>query len=334
MPRLLNLWVSLLSSIPANNIAIYSIKAAARILLIIIGLILAGQIGNRLISGLMRPDRIPGAWDERRVKTMRGLIKSLLRYALYFVGIIMILHELGVDTTSVLTGAGIIGLAIGFGAQSLVRDVITGFFILFEDQFAVGDYIAVAGVTGTVEDIGLRVTKIREATGELHIISNGEIKQVTNMARGAMGVLVEVSISYKQNLDEAIAVIETAAGRVADEHREVVLDEPRVLGVSSFGEAGVNLQVFAKVKPMQQWAFGRQLRRAIKEALDAAGIGISYPNMVMLYVKDLERVDSKAAGAEPASVSGDQGHPVDTREYAPVLEGGDRDGASGTVQPG
>ena len=297
MPRLLDIWISLLTTFPANNVAIYGVKVV-RILLIIIGLILAGQIGSRLIGGLMRPDRIPGTWDERRIKTIRGLVKSLLRYTLYFVGAIMILSELNVDTRSILAGAGIVGLAIGFGAQNLVRDVITGFFILFEDQFAVGDYVTIAGVTGTVEDMGLRVTKIREATGELHIVANGEIKQVTNMARGAMGVLVEVSVAYDQDLDEATAVIETAAGRVADASREVVLEEPRVLGVSGFGEAGVTLQVFAKVKPMQQWAFGRQLRKAIKEALDAAGIAISYPHRVMLYVKGLDK------GGEPDDASG------------------------------
>jgi small conductance mechanosensitive channel len=152
-----------------------------RILLIIVGLILTGKIGNRLINGLMRPGRIPGVWDERRVRTMSGLIKSLLRYVLYFIGVIMILSELNVDTRSILAGAGIIGLAVGIGAQSLVRDVVTGFFILFEDQFAVGDRVTIAGVSGTVEDLGLRVTKIRDATGELHIISNGEIKQVSRL---------------------------------------------------------------------------------------------------------------------------------------------------------
>lgn len=302
MSRLLDIWISLLTTFPANNVAIYSVKVV-RILLIIIGLVLAGQIGNRLIGGLLRPDRIPGTWDECRIRTMRGLVKSLLRYVLYFVGAIMILSELNVDTRSVLAGAGILGLAIGFGAQNLVRDVITGFFILFEDQLAVGDYVTIAGVTGTVEDMGLRVTKIREMTGELHIISNGEIKMVTNMARGAMGVLVEVSVSYQQDLDEVTRVIEAAAGRVAAEYREIVLEEPRVLGVSGFGEGGVTLQVFAKVKPMQQWAFGRKLRKAIKEALDAAGIPISYPHRVMLYVKGLDK-------------------------------GGEADGPSGTVQPG
>jgi small conductance mechanosensitive channel len=186
MPKVLGLWIGLLTVFPTIDIQVYGIKAI-RILLIIVGLMLAGRIGSRLISGLMRPGRIPGIWDERRINTMRGLIKSLLRYTLYFVGAIMILSELNVNTSSILAGAGIVGLAVGFGAQNLVRDVVTGFFILLEDQFAVGDNVSIADVTGTVEDMGLRVTKIRDATGDLHIISNGEIKQVTRLVHRGGG---------------------------------------------------------------------------------------------------------------------------------------------------
>ncbi len=274
MSKFLGLWAGALTALPGINLTGYAIKGI-RILLILLGLLLVSYLGKRLIVGLLRSDRIPGVLNEHRFKTVRGLAMSLLRYTLYFIGAMMILHELGVETTSVLAGAGIVGLAIGFGAQRLVQDVVTGFFILFEDQFSVGDYVSIAGVTGTVEEVGLRVTKIREGTGELHIISNGEIKQVTNMARGAMGVVVDVSVASHQDLDRVTATIEAAARKVADEHREVVLEEPHVLGVTGFREAGVTLQVFAKVKPMQQLAFGRLLRRAIMEALDAAGITIS-----------------------------------------------------------
>jgi small-conductance mechanosensitive channel len=175
---LLNFWV-LLTVFLTSNIQVYGIKVI-RILLIIAGLVLTGKIGNRLIGGLV--NRIPGTWNERRVKTLRDVGKSLLRYTLYFVGSIMVLSELNVDASSILAGAGVVGLAAGIGAQTLVKDVVTGFFILLEDQFAVGDCVSIAGVTGTVEDMGLRVTKLREATGDLHIISNGEIRQVTRLS--------------------------------------------------------------------------------------------------------------------------------------------------------
>lgn len=276
MSKLLGLWTSLLAAYPDVDFAAYGVRAI-KILAIIAGLVIAGQAGGRLINGLLRPGRIPGAWDEGRIKTMRGLVRSLLRYSLYLIGALMVLEELGGLPTSILAGAGIVGLAIGFGAQNLVRDVITGFFILFEDQFVVGDYVTIAGVTGTVEDIGLRVTRIREENGGLHVISNGDIKQVANMCRGPIGVLVEVGVSYEQDLDRVMAAIGDAVGRVTAEHREMVLEEPRVLGVSDFSKAGVVLQVAAKVKPMQQWAFERHLRKGIKDALDAAGITIFSP---------------------------------------------------------
>lgn len=258
------------------------LAALLRVAVIIGGLMLAGRLGRRLIEGILRPERIPGAWDERRIHTLRGLARSVLRYTLYFVGGLMLLDEFGVPTASLLAGAGILGLAVGFGAQNLVRDVITGFFILFEDQYAVGDYVTVAGVTGTVEEIGLRLTKVREWTGELHIIPNGEIKQVTNHTRGGMGVLVEVEVAYEENLARVIEVIERLCRELAEEEPDVVLEAPRVLGVTRLGESGVTLQVFGKVRPMQQWAVARELRRRIKEAFDEAGIEIPYPRRVIL----------------------------------------------------
>jgi small conductance mechanosensitive channel len=177
MLRLFNFWIILMAFL-SSNLQIYGVKAI-RILFIVLGLVLTGAVSNRLISGLM--NRIPGTWNERRIKTLRDVIQSLLRYALYFVGAIMILSELNVDTRSILAGVGIVGLAAGIGAQNLVKDVVTGFFILFEDQFAVGDYVNIAGVTGTVEDMGLRMTMVREPNGDLHIISNGEITQVARL---------------------------------------------------------------------------------------------------------------------------------------------------------
>jgi len=277
----MDIWNGLLTSFPERQLALYG-KTLVRVLFIVVALMIAGRIGRRLIEGLLRPDRVPDSWDERRVRTVLGLTRSLLRYTLYFVGTMMVLGELGVKTESILAGAGIIGLAVGFGAQNLVRDVITGFFILFEDQYAVGDYVTVANVTGTVEEIGLRVTKVREWTGQLHIIPNGEIKQVTNFNRGEMGVLVEVDVAYEENLTQAIDVIDRLCQEVAREKSDVVLEPPQVLGVKELGESGITLQIFGKVKPMQQWAVARELRKRIKESLDAAGIEIPYPRRVIL----------------------------------------------------
>ncbi len=284
MYRFMGIWNGLLTSFPERQLAVYG-ETLVRVLFIVVALMIAGRIGRRLIDGLLRPDRVPGSWDERRVRTVQGLLKSLLRYTLYFVGTMMVLGELGVKTESILAGAGIIGLAVGFGAQNLVRDVITGFFILFEDQYAVGDYVTVANVTGTVEEIGLRVTKIREATGGLHIIPNGEIKQVTNFSRGGIAVDIDVMVAYEEDLTRVIEVIDRVC-REASAENPAVLEEPRVLGVKRLGKLGVTLQVFGKVKPMEQWSFARELRKRIKEALDEAGVKRPDPRRMILCSKE------------------------------------------------
>lgn len=294
MPQLMPEW-SALWHFPEQRLAEYGITAV-RILLIFLGIKVAGGVGRRLIDGILKPKHLPGSWNERRVKTVSGLIKSLLRYALYFCGGMMILAEVGVNTTSILAGAGVVGLAVGFGAQNLVRDVITGFFILFEDQYGVGDYISVAGITGTVEEMGLRVTRVRGGNGELHIIPNGEIKQVTNFSRGGMGVLVEVDLDYETDLDRATEVIE-AACREVSEGNPVVVEAPVVLGVARLGRSSVTLQVFGKVQPMQQWAFGRLLRRQIKEALARAGIRRPLPRQVIVW-RQADRGGADAATDE------------------------------------
>ncbi|MGB9792335.1 MAG: mechanosensitive ion channel family protein [Thermacetogeniaceae bacterium] len=278
---------ALMRSFSEGQLAAYG-RTLGHILLIVVLMALAWRLGRRLIDGLLRPERLPGGWDERRVRTVQGLLRSLLRYTIYFVGAMMVLGELGVKTESILAGAGIIGLAVGFGAQNLVRDVISGFFILFEDQYAVGDYVSVANVTGTVEEIGLRVTKLREPGGQLHIIPNGEIKIVTNFSRGGIAVDIEVTVAYEEDISRATEVINEVCRRVS-EGNPAVLEEPRVLGVKKLGRLGVTLQVFGKVKPMEQWSFARELRKGIKEALDAAGIRRPDPRRIILFSRDSGR---------------------------------------------
>ncbi len=258
------------------------VKIALHMAIILVVILIVGKVGVRLIDGLMRPERLPGSWDERRIDTVRGLANSLLKYGLYFIGGVMLLDELGVPTTSILAGAGILGLAVGFGAQSLVKDVITGFFILFEDQFAVGDYVTVSGATGTVLEMGLRVTRVQIWTGEIHIIPNGNIEKVINYSRSGMGVFLEVDVAYEVDLDHAMEIINKVCQQMTEERVQQVVEMPGVLGVSKLSSAGVTIQVFGKVNPMEQWAFARELRKRIKEAFEREGIEIPYPHCVIM----------------------------------------------------
>lgn len=219
--------------------------------------------------------------DEKKINTLTAVLKNIIKYIIYFIGTVIILDMFNINTSSILATAGIGGLAIGFGAQSLVKDVITGFFILFEDQFSVGDYITIDSYEGIVEELGVRVTKLRDFSGELHIIPNGNINTVTNKTRGAMRALVNVSIAYEEDIDKAIKVLEEVCNKLKESNASIV-EGPTILGVSDLGDSGVDITIIAKTKPMDQWSVERALRKNIKEAFDKENIEIPYQKMVIL----------------------------------------------------
>lgn len=262
-------------------LTVVAVRAGQIVLVILLGrlvLMLAARVVDRLLEGEHRTVRY---LEPRRARTLATLVKSVLRYLVDFLVALTILSMLGIDTSSILVGAGLVGLAVGFGAQNLVRDFLSGFFILLEDQFAVGEYVRAGGYEGVVEEMGLRTTRLRAFGGEVHTIPNGKIEEVTNMSRGDMRVMFEVNIAYEADVDQAIRVIDDALQRYAAEN-DAVVEGPRVLGVQELGESGVSLVVWGRTRAMQQWAVGRDLRRRVKQALDAAGIEIPYPRRVMV----------------------------------------------------
>ncbi|NLW21755.1 MAG: mechanosensitive ion channel family protein [Tissierellia bacterium] len=224
--------------------------------------------------------------DDKKINTLTTILKNIIKYILYFIGVIMVLDIFNVNTTSLIATAGIGGLAIGFGAQSLVKDVITGFFILFEDQFAIGDYVKIGDYEGVVEEVGVRVTKLRDFSGELHIIPNSNIDIVTNKTRGSMRALVRISVTYEEDLDRTIKVLERVCKQVKESNENIV-DGPTILGITDLTDYGVVLTVIARTKPMEQWAVERELRKRIKEAFLRENIEIAYPRRV-IYDKKVE----------------------------------------------
>lgn len=218
--------------------------------------------------------------DEKKINTLTGVLKNIVKYIFYFIGLIMVLDIFDINTSSILATAGIGGLAIGFGAQSLVKDIITGFFILFEDQFSVGDYIKIGEFEGIVEELGVRVTKLRDFSGELHIIPNSNIGTVTNKTRGAMRALVKVSVAYEEDIDHVIQVLDKVCKEVKETNKSIV-DGPTILGISDLGEYGIDLTIVAKTNPMDQWGVERELRKKIKEAFDRENIEIPYPKRII-----------------------------------------------------
>ncbi len=223
--------------------------------------------------------------SERRENTLAKLLENILTYVVYFIAIIMVLETLGLDVAALLAGAGIVGLAVGFGAQNLVRDIITGFFIIFEDQFSVGDYVRISTFEGTVEEIGLRTSKIKSWTGEVHILPNGNITEVTNFSINNSVAFVDISIAYESNISKAEIVIQELLMEVQDKYEDIV-SPPELLGVQNLGASEVILRVICEVEPMKHFHIARMLRKDIKTRLDERGIEIPYPRIVMYNRKE------------------------------------------------
>ncbi len=251
------------------------------ILLIFIAIGVIVRVANRIIDRTLTYKSFSKFQiSDRRRDTLTNILKKVVKYTLFFIGIVMSLEIFNINTASIIATAGIGGLAIGFGAQSLVKDIITGFFILLEDQYAVGDYVQIDSKEGIVEELGVRVTKIRDFTGELHIIPNSSITVVTNRTRGAMRALVDISIAFEADIDRALEVMERISSEIA-ETNDNIIEGPIVLGVASFGSSDVVIRTIAKTKPMEQWAVEREMRKRYKQAFDREGIEIPYSKVVV-----------------------------------------------------
>ncbi|MED1864996.1 mechanosensitive ion channel family protein [Fictibacillus nanhaiensis] len=259
-----------------TGIATTSLKIVGIIILaIIFKYIVKAAIANIFKVRLKSPLRL----SERRENTLFRLLDNVASYVIYFVAILTVLTEFGVDIKAILAGAGVVGLAIGFGAQSLVKDIITGFFIIFENQFSVGDTVRITNFEGTVEEIGLRTTKIKSWTGELHILPNSSITEVTNFSVHNSIAVVDLSIAYEEDIDKAQNIIQDVVKNAKPNYPEMV-KEPEVLGVQMLGASEVVIRVTAEVLPMTHFKIARELRKTLKHELERAGIEIPYPKMV------------------------------------------------------
>lgn len=219
------------------------------------------------------------------VKTLEKLLVNVYLYVIIFLFIVMVFGILNIPIAPLLAGVGVVGLAIGFGAQGLVSDIVTGFFLLLERQIEVDEYVTAGGYDGVVEEIGLRTTKIRSFDGTLNFIPNREIIAVSNHSRGNMRSLVDIGISYDDNIDKAMAVLQQICEDFK-ENDERFIEGPDVIGVQSLGESDVVLRIIGQTANMQQWAAEREMLKKIKESFDEEGIEIPYPHQVRIDKKE------------------------------------------------
>jgi len=242
-----------------------------------------GHVVDRVLRRATGPDELGRA---QRVQTLAPLLNNLALYALSFVVAIVVLQEVGVDVRALAVSAGVLGLAVGFGAQSLIKDVITGFFILFEGLVKVGDVIEVGGHTGVVEAIGLRVTKLRLFNGAQRIVPNGDLTQFANYNRGWARAVVDVGVTYDTNVRRALEALERV-GREWAAETGLGLDAPLAQGIVRFGETEVGLRLSVKVAPAGRGDAESDLRRRIKEAFDREGLELAAPQRA-IYLKPQE----------------------------------------------
>lgn len=252
-----------------------------QIVLAILAFLIARSIGKRLIGASFAKMENQKNMSANRVRTLEKLTVNAFSYVLIFVFITIILGIFELDATGLIAGAGIVGLAIGFGAQGLVSDVVTGFFLLLERQIDVEDYVTISGIDGVVEQVGLRNTQLRGFDGTLHFIPNRDISSVSNHSRGNMRALVDIGISYDENIDEATAVLQAACDKIATEN-EMIIEGPNVIGVQALGSSDIVLRIIAKTENGSQWEVERKLRKELKDVLDANNIEIPYPHQVFI----------------------------------------------------
>jgi moderate conductance mechanosensitive channel len=279
---------------------------AMKIVVVIFIAIIAYRLIRVLIKRLLdrkieEEDPLVRRLREQRALTLASLLGNVAAISVFVVATLTVLDIMLENIGPILASFGILGLAFSFGAQSLVKDVISGTFMLMEGQFGVGDVVKVSDVSGLVEKITLRTTVLRDIEGAVHIVPNGEITRVTNMTKAWSRALLHIAVAYKEDVDRVIDVLRDLLGEFhADpEWAALLLEEPVVPGVESFSDSSVVIRVMAKTLPLKQWDVARELRRRIKKRFDQEGIEIPFPHVTFYWGAGQMPVPAGATGPLP-----------------------------------
>jgi small conductance mechanosensitive channel len=317
-------WVDLLVARPAAIVGLLLVGLVFRFLLhrvidritrqaavgTVPGMLQRGKEGD---EPLLPISRIAFERREQRANTMGSLLKSISTGAVFTVVAFMVVSELGYDIGPLIASAGILGVAVGFGAQSLVSDFLSGVFMILEDQYGVGDVVDVGEATGSVEAVGLRVTRLRDVNGTVWYVRNGEIMRVGNMSQNWARTVLDIPVAYGEDLDRIREIlVDTAHQLHADpEYSPVILEEPEVWGVERWDADSIAVRVVLKTAPLEQWNVARELRERIKERFDELGIEIPVPQRVVWLRQGEPLVDAAAGvkeeGPPPSHNTGESG---------------------------
>ncbi len=275
-----------------QSVGSWLLKHGILILIIILLTYLTYRVAKIVVPRLVeRSVRVSGrgrrAREERikRAQTLSSFLIQLVGIFVVLTAIFMTLSEVGIDITPLLAGAGVAGVAIGFGAQSLIRDFLSGLFIILEDQYSKGDVVQIAGIWGLVEDVNLRRTVLRDLDGAVHSIPNGEVKTASNYTKDWSRVNLNVSVAYGEDLDHVIEVINRIGRELTEDEyfAPKLLSAPQVLRVDNFGDSGIDIKILGETKPLMQWEVTGELRKRLKKAFDEEGIEIPWPHVKLYF---------------------------------------------------
>jgi small conductance mechanosensitive channel len=282
-------WESLTAKVV--TIGIDTVQGIIRIALIVVAAYIIikllrtafGGLEGLLIRATERTETVPGA-AAMRIKTLSSVLWTISSGLLWFVVVLIALSQIGVNIGPILAGAGVLGLAVGFGAQHLVRDLVSGFFLLLENQIRVGDIAIINGTGGSVEAVSFRTVLLRDQAGVLHVFPNGSITTLANATMDWSAYVIDVSVSYKEDSDRVIEIMR----RTADEMRQesalsrVMLEPIEIFGVDNFTDTAVTIKARFKTRPSHQYTIGREYRRRLKKVFDAEGVEMPTPARVAL----------------------------------------------------
>jgi moderate conductance mechanosensitive channel len=266
-----------------------------RVLLIIAGAWILNRIACRFIERLIRKIVVPSHHlspeaEKKREDTLIRIFNGATSIAIGVLAIMMVLQQIGIPIGPMLAGAGIVGIAVGFGGQYLIRDIISGIFIILENQYRIGDAVNFDGTSGLVEDITLRMTTLRNQDGTVHHIPHGEIKRVSNLSKDFARVNLNISIAYNADLEHVIRVVNRVGSELAEdpEHRSKFITAPQFLRVEDFADSSIVIKILGETYPLMQWDMMGELRKRLKIAFDKEGIEIPFPQRVVHHIQQKE----------------------------------------------
>ncbi|MBD3385670.1 mechanosensitive ion channel [candidate division KSB1 bacterium] len=256
------------------------------LLLALVLLKLAKVLSSKVTAMLVK--KRPDGEYKKRAETLSAVVRHVSVVIIWAIAIMVILSEVGIEIGPILAAAGIVGLAVGFGAQDLVKDVINGFFILLEDQIRVGDVVQIADKAGLVEKVNLKMTILRDLQGHVHFIPNGSIDTVTNMTKEFSFYLFEFGVAYREDVDQVIEVIKQVDEDIRNDenYKNVILEPIEIFGLDKFADSAIIIKARIKTMPIKQWYVGREFNRRIKRAFDEKDIEIPFPHLTLYMGQD------------------------------------------------